>query len=541
MAGGVEVEEVRRVVERLRLRVVGTYRLRLIDIVRRFVLPKWYPCPCRHTPEERATAKVHIVDLSEYGGVLLRPALVAVVMNVPTILAPACLFEAALAMLNDGKEDILERVSVEVWDLGDFGDRLYLAKAAAALLCIVYEGGRYSEVKLSFVEDYLRHKIVEIAQSDRETALKFIDRLSRHVDLEDLANELATITNLGRRAIYNHLNAVLSVEFINELKQLIDRAGRISETFNELRRPTSDVRSVKLGKLLARNAIAKLLGMGSNELEWLLVLSEDDLYALRDVVRKLVESNEVDKARGLVMSVKRLLDEGGVYEAMKLINEWGERVLNSKAGAEDLGDSGAVAVNVHAGTAEEVRGLGKVGGNSEARPVADAEPGTRPGAQVYEEGRPVTVLSIEVPCIDEELCVRLRQFKSAVRGWGGGNYGVLLKPLMEVLRYVAERAGGLPSEGGDDYLAKSLGTILPSLRLPSGGELLRVVEELINAYMERDYRAACVAFNDVMTLITESLPKEVRDVVRVRTIDCGQYPTADVIGELLNHLNNRQH
>ncbi|WP_054854563.1 hypothetical protein [Vulcanisaeta distributa] len=96
-------QEVGRVVERLGLRVVGRYSHRLIDVVRDYVLPNWHPCPCSHTPEERVVVEGgHIEDLAIRGVALLNPVVVAAVLGVKVILAPTCVAEAALVMLNEG-------------------------------------------------------------------------------------------------------------------------------------------------------------------------------------------------------------------------------------------------------------------------------------------------------------------------------------------------------------------------------------------------------------------------------------------------------
>lgn len=104
MASAGVAQEVGRVVERLGLRVVGRYNHKLIDVVRDYVLPNWHPCPCSHTPEERVVVEGgHIEDLATRGAALLNPpVVVAAVLGVRVILAPTCVAEAALVMLNEG-------------------------------------------------------------------------------------------------------------------------------------------------------------------------------------------------------------------------------------------------------------------------------------------------------------------------------------------------------------------------------------------------------------------------------------------------------
>ncbi|WP_054854609.1 hypothetical protein [Vulcanisaeta distributa] len=91
------------------LRVVGKGVIKLSDLVRQYVMLKDHPCPCTHGSEERATTERHIMDLARRGGTLLRPALVGRVSSIPIILAPTCIFEAALAILSEGRGgDVLE-------------------------------------------------------------------------------------------------------------------------------------------------------------------------------------------------------------------------------------------------------------------------------------------------------------------------------------------------------------------------------------------------------------------------------------------------
>lgn len=107
---------------------------------------------------------------------------------------------------------MLERAQVEVWDLGEFSEP-FLAKAAAALLCIVYGGRRHSEVRLSFVEDYLKHLVLDIAgRYGKDEALNFIGgELEQRRDVMVLVDELARITGLSRQSIHRYYPPCLAI------------------------------------------------------------------------------------------------------------------------------------------------------------------------------------------------------------------------------------------------------------------------------------------------------------------------------------------
>ncbi|WP_243676415.1 hypothetical protein, partial [Vulcanisaeta distributa] len=69
---------------------------------------------------------------------------------------------------------------------------------------------------------------------------------------------------------------------------------------------------------------------------------------------------------------------------------------------------------------------------------------------------------------------------------------------------------------------------------------IRLINELLRAIASRDLRGGiCELMNEFIINTYNKLPREVRNVVKVETIDCARYPTPDEVNELLNRLNNQ--
>ncbi|WP_243676434.1 hypothetical protein [Vulcanisaeta distributa] len=225
---------------------------------------------------------------------------------------------------------MLERAQVEVWDLGEFSEP-FLAKAAAALLCIVYGGRRHSEVRLSFVEDYLKHLVLDIAgRYSKDEALNFIEGLEQRRDVMVLVDELARITGLSRQSIHRYLSAVLSDQFIKELRELVRNSDDVRAIIENMRRSRGGGEAWPMARLYI-NTISSKLGMSTNDLKPLATLSKRSLEALARVVVELVNrgGNE-GGARDLVIKVLRYLEVGEVDRAVELISERYGEVIEAR-------------------------------------------------------------------------------------------------------------------------------------------------------------------------------------------------------------------
>ncbi len=230
---------------------------------------------------------------------------------------------------------MLERAQVEVWDLGEFSEP-FLAKAAAALLCIVYGGRRHSEVRLSFVEDYLKHLVLDIAgRYGKDEALNFIGgELEQRRDVMVLVDELARITGLSRQSIHRYLSAVLSDQFIKELRELVRNSDDVRAIIENMRRSRGG-EAWPMARLYI-NTISSKLGMSTNDLKPLATLSKRSLEALARVVVELVNRGNEGGARDLVIKVLRYLEVGEADRAVELISERYGEVIEARGGSSPI-------------------------------------------------------------------------------------------------------------------------------------------------------------------------------------------------------------
>ncbi|ADY01220.1 hypothetical protein VMUT_1013 [Vulcanisaeta moutnovskia 768-28] len=502
MVRGVATAEV---VNDLGLRVVSKGMIKLSDLVRQYVVLKDHPCPCTHGSEERATTERHLIDLARRGGTLLRPALVGRVSSIPIILAPTCVFETALTMLSEGRGDVLERVQVEVWDLGDFGDRLYLAQAIASLLCIVYEGRKYVDIKSTFVRSYLVYRVMEVARQGRAVAEEFIKRLEGREDLMKLALEVAEVVRLSERMIYNYIvDAVSDEKFINELKMLITNIKGPVDVLRSL----SEAGDVGISIKLAIIQIAKTLDLDKGDIEDLRLLGRDGLYELKRIVKELVGRGRAGDATSLIMRLRKLINGGDVHGAMLELVKWREEALGSKS---TLGNNGLVIKDSMVSPSNSNVAL-TIKSEGFARAMDNSGNSMGEGAVLNIDASDRSFkLKFEVDCND--------------------NTCRLIKELLNALK----------RNHNDVELMNTLLGIVKAYEVDKS--TIKLINELLRATASRDLRDICELMNEFIINTYNKIPREVRDAIRdsVKTIDCSQYPTADAISEFLNRLNNRRH
>ncbi|WP_054849004.1 hypothetical protein [Vulcanisaeta sp. JCM 14467] len=197
-----------------------------------------------------------------------------------------------------------------------------MAKAAAALFCIVYGGRRHSEVRLSFVEDYIKHRVLEITRRDgKDGALRFIEGLEQRRDIMLLVDELARITGLSGREIHRYLSAVLNDQFIKELRDLVRNADEVMVIIDNMRRSRDGEGKPGPMVRLYINAISNKLNIDSSNLKPLAILGKRSLEMLARTVVELVNGGNEGGARDLVTKVLRYLEVGEVDRVVELISE----------------------------------------------------------------------------------------------------------------------------------------------------------------------------------------------------------------------------
>ena len=551
MATGKVAQEVGRVVERLGLRVVGRRDYRLIDVVKGFIVPNWHPCPCSHTPEERVVVERHLEDLASRGEMLLSPVVVATVLGVKVILAPTCVAEAAQVMYRNGRRDVLEGVRAEVWDLGEFNEPFlaFLAKAAAALFCIVYGGRRHSEVRLSFVEDYIKHRVLEIAEkSGKDEAFRFIEGLEQRRDVMLLVDELARITGLSGREIHRYLSAVLNDQFIKELRGLVRNADEIMAIIDNMRRSRDGEGKTWPMVRLYINTISNKLNIDSSNLKPLAILGKGSLEMLARTVVELVNGGNEGGARDLVTKVLRYLEVGEVDRVVELISERYGEVIEAKAPSttvqarEPTHGPNAVIADTARLSIEDVgpgQGVGEVGMGKGVSEVTENEEG---GAEDT-EGAEVGVLfrrSFEFAC-SEDTCTHISELSRASREGdakamleaslalssvlantlGMGSYARLLDELTRHLGdegFANALLGVLETYNGNETTIKHLMELLGDPNIVNA--LLAVgngIRDLLRAVESGDVGVTCEAVQYLVAdLVRNLLPSNLRSHINLR-------------------------
>ena len=489
-----DAAQVAQAIGRLGVSVQRRHVLRLLDIIASYAIPSWHPCPCSHTHEERAVAMKHIEDVAESGGRLLMPVLVGTVAGKSVIFAPTCLIEAALAMRNHYEGDVLRRVSAEVWDLGDFGVRTYLAKALAALLCIVYIGRRSSEVNMSFIEDFLRYKVVELAGESRDEAIRFIDRLERRVDIADVVKELTEIIDLSEKTIYRYLQSIVNEEFVSELRRLVGVSNDVLETMESVGKP-QDRLGVKAS--FALTSISRALNMSMNDLRPLTIISGSKLEGLAKVVNTLVREGRGEEARGIIAKVEDLINEGFFDRAIEYIEEVTSGITES---------------------AQDQR-LAQAAPTQAASTIVEAE---QSGESNEVEGD--REFLVRIPCVKDD-CRLLRSLAKAADKVG--KFAAVINLLILYARELgygelAELLEGLVMVEGD------------SVMVDRG--LVRALGNVYTAYRRGDLAAMCDEVNKLIVRVYEGLDAPIKEALRSRGfgtgVDCSRLPSVDDVAEV---------
>ncbi len=197
------------------------YEMRLRDLIKNFVVPNWHPCPCPHGEVERTIIEGHIEELARVGGKLLQPMLVLHLDDANYLIADVCIYNA-LSTSSGSMSHILDRVWAEVWDLGKFdGEERYVAMAIAATICIVYKNKVLKEVKLQFAKELIKNYVLKVAEEDWRKAEAVVEGLRRYEGVMGIAKELASVLGMSERNAHRYIIAVLSDDFINELKNMV--------------------------------------------------------------------------------------------------------------------------------------------------------------------------------------------------------------------------------------------------------------------------------------------------------------------------------
>lgn len=530
--------QVAEAIRGLGLRVAIQYSDKLSRVLRNHAPPNWHPCPCPSS-EEMTVAKRHLENLAERGESLLNPIVTASLYGNRFILAPMCIIEAALS---DGRQDMLERVKAEVWDLGDLSGSPSLAKAVAALLCIAYFGRRTSEVKLEFVKDYLMYRVLELARRSVNDALKFIEQIRQRIGVDDIVDELVGLTSLSRRSMYDYLAEALDDEFIEDLRSLVLNHGDVDSTIKSLMGARTD-------PVAAQLIISKITGLLKteddeervelmSELRELTILGKGLLSKLAEVV-----SRDGDAAKALIHEVRRLLRSGEPVEAALAVtrkyNELIEGEANGQAQSRGEPQPRLVETGQHAMESQPTV--------EEPQPMQDQpRPPVRAREETTEEasGEAIPTGNAEQPvmfrpefkfeCIEGD-CDYITYVRELSRASLNGDTRAMLNAALALASKLAEASNKGLAEALNALgrvSDKALEALSELVRLAmEDPSLFGILEEFFNAYMGRDPQSLCITFNDLMGELIKRLPSNVRDMLSNRAgqlyINCERYPGRD--------------
>ncbi|WP_460172654.1 hypothetical protein [Vulcanisaeta sp. JCM 14467] len=188
--------------------------------LRRFIntfrIPQWHPCPCSEGKTAEELGRAYLDRLLETSQRVLLPILT--IGNY--VLTSTCLLMTAVKYASN---EILDKVRVEVWNLGEYRDEeRFAVMALAAELCRVHEDKGDRDIKLEFARELIRRYVIDTAMKDPGQALKLINELSQGFHTTELAKVLSKYIKVTPRAGENYVRVFTrDKSFINELRGMV--------------------------------------------------------------------------------------------------------------------------------------------------------------------------------------------------------------------------------------------------------------------------------------------------------------------------------
>ncbi|GAB6943248.1 hypothetical protein JCM14467A_00300 [Vulcanisaeta sp. JCM 14467] len=202
--------------ETLGLAVKGKEVMSLRRFINTFRIPQWHPCPCSEGKTAEELGRAYLDRLLETSQRVLLPILT--IGNY--VLTSTCLLMTAVKYASN---EILDKVRVEVWNLGEYRDEeRFAVMALAAELCRVHEDKGDRDIKLEFARELIRRYVIDTAMKDPGQALKLINELSQGFHTTELAKVLSKYIKVTPRAGENYVRVFTrDKSFINELRGMV--------------------------------------------------------------------------------------------------------------------------------------------------------------------------------------------------------------------------------------------------------------------------------------------------------------------------------